>query len=171
MWDRFGRSFIVVPTNLGYKRGSKGRSGPNVMGTGVAAQAAEKVPELPQLYGEYCAMFGTDAEVTYDLTTGLVLFPTKPLNVDNPGMSWKSKSTIELIRKSACQLVELVRLGLLTRASVAKHSDSPTTLEDDDIYLPHVGCGAGGLSFDVVIPVLRSILTDDRFILMRYIPF
>lgn len=141
------------------------------MGAGVAAQAAEKVPELPQLYGEYCAMFGADAEVTYDLTTGLVLFPTKPLNVDNPGMSWKSKSTIELIQKSARQLVELVRLGFLTRASVSKHSDSPTTLEDDNIYLPHVGCGAGGLSLDVVAPILRSILTDDRFILMRYIPF
>ena len=171
IWDRFGKSFIVIPTNIGHKRGSKGLPGPNVMGAGVAAKAAEQVPGLPQLYGEYCARFGEGTEVTYDLTTGLVLFPTKSLNVANPGMSWKSKSTIELIRKSAMELANLVTIGILTRAAVAKHSDTPTTLEDDDIYLPHVGCGAGGLSLDEVAPVLRSILTDDRFILMRYIPF
>jgi hypothetical protein len=173
LWDRFGKSFLVIPTNIGWKafHGKTGRPGPNVMGKGVALAAAEKVPGLPQLYGEYCALKGADTDVTFDLSTGLVLFPTKPLNIDNPGVSWKAKASLELIERSARQLKELSDLKLLSRAALNKNDDNAAKLEDEDVYLPYVGCGAGELEPALVLPILRSILTDDRFILVRYFPF
>lgn len=166
IWDRFEKSFVVVPTNIGWKA-RKGVPGANVMGAGVAAQAAERVPGLPALYGEFCARFGADTEVTFDLSSGLVLFPTKPLG-DNPSMSWKGGSTLALVEKSARQLAAMTWMN---RKTIEKNSDRIPPLEDDDVYLPMVGCGNGGLDEGQVIPMLKDILKDDRFVLVQYRPF
>lgn len=168
VWDFFKKAFIVIPVNIGYKAPNKktGIPGPNVMGRGLAAQAVEYVPGLPQLYGEYCAKFGAKTEVTFDLSTGLVMFPTKPMAA-NPSMSWKNDSTMELVEKSAR---ELASMTYMTKELFAQHENS-AALESDDVYVPYVGCGNGGLPEDKVIPMLQSILTDDRFILVTYRPF
>lgn len=168
IWDYFKKAFIVIPTNIGYKAPNKktGVPGPNVMGRGLAQQAAERVPELPAVYGAFCAKFGEETEVTFDLTTGLVLFPTKPMG-KNPSMSWKNNSTIELVEKSAR---ELAAMTYMTRELFAKHEHA-AQLKSNDVYVPLVGCGNGGLLESEVVPLLKSILTDDRFILVQYKPF
>jgi len=174
IWDRFMKSFIVVPVNIGWKKPDKGgRPGPNVMGRGVAAQASERLPALAQTYGTFCARFGADTAVTFDLSTGLVLFPTKPL-AENPAMSWKGHATLELVERSAR---ELANMTWLNRAVVKKNTDPhpqaqfAETAEDDDVYIPLVGCGNGGLAEGQVIPLLKDILKDDRFVLVQYRPF
>jgi hypothetical protein len=163
------KSFIVVPVNIGWKKpGKDGKPGPNVMGRGVAAKAAERMgPVLPQLYGEFCAQHGAKTPVTFDLSSGLVLFPTKPL-AENPAMSWKGKASLELIERSARQLAEMTWLN---RKVVAKNTERVPPLEDDDVYVPLVGCGNGGLSVGDVVPILKEILVDDRFVLVQYQPF
>lgn len=172
IWDRFMKSFIVVPTNIGWKKGKNG-PGPNVMGAGVAAEASSRVSQLAPLYGEYCAKFGATAEVTVDISTGLVLFPTKPL-ADNPAMSWKGKASLELVERSAR---ELAAMAWMTKDRLRTEHDEDMrkffgeTAEDDDVYVPLVGCGNGGLDVGDVVPVLKNILTDDRFVLVQYRPF
>jgi hypothetical protein len=173
IWDRFMKSFIVVPTNIGWKKGKNG-PGANVMGAGVAQQAAERVSGLAPLYGEFCSRFGASTETTVDLSTGLVLFPTKPL-ADNPAMSWKGKSTLAQVEKSARELADMGRW--MTKEKLLKEHDEDMrkffgeTAEDNDIYVPLVGCGNGGLDEGDVVPMLKSILSDDRFILVQYRPF
>jgi hypothetical protein len=141
------------------------------MGKGVAAIAAEKVPGLPQLYGEYCYQRGANTDVTFDLSTGLILFPTKPFDPEQPSLSWRNKASLPLIERSARELKELADLGFLSRDTLNKNDNNAAPLEDDDVYLPYVGCGAGELEQATVLPLLRSILTDDRFVLVRYLPF
>lgn len=167
LWDRFEKSFVVVPVNIGWKSSKKGKPGANVMGAGVAAQAVQRVPGLPALYGEFCFRFGAATEVTFDLSSGLVLFPTKPL-ADNPSMSWKGGSTLELVERSARQLAEMTWMN---RKTIETNSDRIPPLEDDDVYVPFVGCGNGGLDEGQVIPLLKDILKDDRFVLVQYRPF
>ena len=173
IWDRFMKSFIVVPTNIGWKKGKHG-PGANVMGAGVAAEASSRVSALASLYGEFCAKFGDKTETTVDISTGLVLFPTKPL-ADNPAMSWKGKSSLDLVEKSARELADMGRW--MTKEKCLKEHDEDMhklfgeTAEDNDIYVPLVGCGNGGLDPDHVVPLLKSILNDDRFVLVQYRPF
>jgi len=168
IWDRFGKSFIVVPTNIGWKLDKEGRIGANVMGRGVAAEASSRVPGLAKTYGEFCARFGKNTPVTFDLSTALVLFPTKAL-IDNPAMSWKNNSTLECVEKSA---YELASMSWMKRELVRREAEGDIPeLEDDDVYLPYVGCGNGGLPEDTVLPMLRDILVADRFVLVRFRPF
>lgn len=171
IWDHFGKAFVVIPTNIGWKKPDKnGRPGPNVMGAGVALEASKRVPNLASLYGEYCARFGADTEVTVDLTTGLVLFPTKPLNESSPGMSWKSSASLELIERSALQLASM---SWMTRTTLSENHDPghAPTLIDDTVYLPTVGCGNGGLDQEPVTALLHRILADDRFVLVHFEPY
>lgn len=170
IWDRFGKSFIVVPVNIGWKRGRGGYPGANVMGAGVAKEAAERVPELPMLYGEFCAMHREKTPVTFDLSTGLVLFPTKPLG-DNPAMSWRGSATLDLVKRSAEELADMKWMNRSTIRSNHDGDRPPLPLEDDDVYVPLVGCGNGGLDAGQVVPLLKDILQDDRFLLVQYRPF
>jgi hypothetical protein len=171
IWDRFRKSFIVVPTNIGWKKPDKsGKPGPNVMGRGMALEASKRVPELAQTYGEYCARFGSTAEVTFDLTSALILFPTKPL-ASNPSMSWKNHSDPVLIDKSSRELAAAE--GWISKKTIDRNSEESEdrpNLEDDTIYLPLVGCGEGKLSEAEVLPILHRHLSD-RFVLVRYRPF
>jgi hypothetical protein len=167
IWDRFKKSFVVIPTNIGFT-GTPEKPGPNVMSRGVAAHASSLVPGLAQLYGELCARYRENTAVTFDISTGIVYFPTKPFNPDSPHLSWKTRSSLELIDKSARQLAAMT---WMTRATVQKHTTNPPPLEDDDVYLPLVGCGNGELPEEHVIPILENHLKSDRFILVDYIPF
>ena len=114
IWDCEGIAWIVIPTNIGYKRWPQKKVqpachvGPNVMGRGLAQDAASKYPWLPPLYGEFCWLHGPDTPVTYDMCSRTVLFPTKPMNTNEPWMSWKGKADLERIRTSARQLNNLI---------------------------------------------------------------
>jgi hypothetical protein len=153
IWSYAKDNVIVVPTNAGYRA-----DGTNIMGRGVAQQAAAKYPGLPKWYGQLCCIYGNDACFVYPQVPEdkpeIILFPTKPLNRKQPWLSWKQKSDIKLIEKSTEKLVEILK------------NDPALKNGGQRIILPAVGCGNGGLDLGEVIPILKKHLKDDRFILV-----
>ena len=143
IWDHHTSHHIVIPTNIGYKR----KGGANVMGRGLAAQAAKRFPDLPRWYGEYCRTFGKDTPVVVYPEARLILFPVKPLNEAAPWMSWKAEADLGLIKRAAKQLAH-VHVG--------------------PVAVSLVGCGNGGLDMDDVRPILDRHLSDKRFTLVLW---
>ena len=160
LWDYRDTHRVVVPVNIGWTQ-----VGENPMGRGVAKQAADRFPDLPAKYGNVCehyravtpvVEFGVIAgrlEVRSTLTEpdpitrrGVILFPTKPLNVDAPHLSWRGPASLELIERGARQLA-------------AGWSQVP-------VALPLVGCANGRLRDVDVIPILERYLTGDNFLLV-----
>jgi hypothetical protein len=94
----------------------------------------------------------------------MILFPTKPLNEQEPGKSWKNKASLDLIRQSAKELNAL----LLPH----KDQDWPMAkpIQTNHILIPAVGCGNGLLDEDHVVPVLKEEL-DDRHTLFLDRPY
>jgi hypothetical protein len=143
------KRWAVIPTNIGWKR-----DGSNPMGAGVALAASELYPDLATWYGDHCQKYGANTAVCPYYEGNLILFPTKPLNVRQPWMSWQSPSDIDLIARGVKQLQ---KLGEILREK---------KLVFGEIALPLVGCGAGGLERAEVVPILKDGL-DDRFVLLE----
>lgn len=141
IWKLVKTHLIVVPTNLGWD--SKGH---NVMGKGLAKDAAKRYPSLPSWYGNFCRTKRQEAEVTRCPGTPILLFPVKPLNAGTPWLSWRSKADLALIERSTRQL--------------SHWSD------DVPIAVPLVGCGAGGLDPADVRPILQRHLMGSQFVLV-----
>lgn len=131
-WARENNAEVVIPTNLGWKA-----SGENVMGRGLAAQCVDRYPDVPAWYGAICQACGPFTPTTVHPEHGLIFFPTKPLNYDEPHLSWRGQSSIKLIRRSVMQLARL-RLG--------------------PVAIPLVGCGNGNLREMDVMPIVRDVL-------------
>jgi len=117
----------------------------NVMGRGVAQQAAKRLPELAQRYGQICREMvlveGSDRFLA--IVENLILAPVKPLNHDWPHLSWKSPANIDLIRWT---IEELGRLNSWYKWQVA---------------IPLLGCGNGRLDPKLVYPMMSDRLNDD----------
>ncbi len=143
LWDSGLNNCVrVVSVNLGWKNTRE-----NVMGRGVAKQAAERYPMLPSWYGWRCeAMADTELTRLYRYRD-LVLFPVKPLDRLLPHLSWKQTASLELVERSTKQLKVF-----FTGA--------------DTVALPLVGCGNGGLNPRDVLPILKEHLQNDRFLLI-----
>lgn len=148
IWRFHPHSWVVIPTNLGWTKDGK-----NVMGAGLAKQAAQKFPDLPAWYGALVRTaatwerYGWTRKVTYHTERRLVMFPVKPLIQDAPHFSWRQDADLTLIEGSAIHLAE-------------------TAPKDAATCVPLVGCGNGKLDEKDVLPILRKHL-DDRFILVR----
>ena len=138
IWERFPTEFVVVPANIGWRK-----TGANVMGRGMAKQAAERFPELPEWWGYYCRTMGADTPVMLHPQHRVIMFPTKPLDEEQPHLSWRQDSDLKLIWRSAAQLAAVVTM--------------------EGISLPMVGCGNGRLTPELVLPILRTFLSHDRF--------
>ena len=144
---------ICIPTNLGWKL-----DGTNVMGKGLAHQAAKKFEWLSKLYGEWCKERDRNCliykEIYYSkdpyAPAYLICIPTKPLDEQYPYLSWRQNSDLKLIGESLKQLKTVVR-----------------DLKLNKVFIPMLGCGNGGLSEDDVYPLLGRHLMDDRYILVR----
>ena len=147
----FFRDAIVIPTNVGYTKAGK-----NVMGRGLAAQAARRFPRLPEEYGDTCMRFGAQTPVVMERYTGiggarwLVLFPTKPLRESAPQMSWQGKASLERIEISLRQLATL-------------HAP----VKGGTIWVPLVGCGNGNLHREPVRQLMDTHLTQPWFVRVR----
>lgn len=133
---------IIIPTNIGWKN-----TGENVMGRGLAKQAAERYPDLALWYGTLCRQYWGGTPVIRHPVHPLIMFPVKPLNDNKPYYSWASRADLELIEKSTQQLATLETM-------------------DSHIYVSMVGCGNGGLDIDDVFPLLSRYLDDERFTLV-----
>ena|SRR5258706_15825231 len=113
------------------------KNGEAVMGKGLAKQAAERFPTLPLRL----ARMLESGNFTYwypDLH--LITFPTKE--------RWRDRSSLELIKLSL-------------------HGLWPWLGLDDQIYLPRVGCGNGGLSWEKEVKPLLEKYLDDRFVVIH----
>lgn len=152
LWDYHPEYWIVITTNLGWKA-----NGENVMGAGVAKEAALRYPDLPKWYGQECLNHGLHPNptlgyggVTIYRPGRMIMMATKDLNPDAPWLSWRANSTLDRIEKS------------LESLSGLSESVSLFNLQDyyphGDIYLPPPGCGNGGLALDDVMPLLEKYL-------------
>src|SRR5580692_3397304 len=136
IWSYLDTHWICITTNQGWNR-----SGENVMGRGLALQAAQRYPDLPFVYGKICQNDpGTHriepvVFLSKDMVSAahLLMFPTKRLNASAPWMSWKSKSDTDLI----------------TECLVALNNFTTTT--DRPVALPAVGTANGGLDQQIIV--------------------
>jgi hypothetical protein len=157
IWTEANREdIVVIPTNVGWRK-----DGTNVMGRGLALQAARKWHSLPMAYGGYCQLNTTNTgpQIFYPPDTvtlpckGLLLVPVKQLNVTRPNMSWDSPASLPYIA------------GMTERMQqMAPH------LECARILVPSLGCGNGGLKKEVVWPLLHRNLVDPKFVLVDMKP-
>lgn len=147
IWDYGGTHWIVVTTNIGWRA-----NGWNVMGRGIASEAAEMFLDLPKLYGWFCKAHRDGAIMQYcglaprGKYRKLLLCPSKPLDVENPHLSWQSEASLPLIERM---------LPLLA----AEVPGCP-------VAVPLIGCGNGRLDPVVVRPLMHEYL-DDRFVLVE----
>jgi len=127
--------WIAIPTN-----GVVKHNGRLVMGAGVAKYAASvfKNPDIDLVFGDHVLTTGNTPCPVY--THKVISFPTKH--------SFTEHSCLDLIADSA--------------TSIKEWMDSN---EISELYLPKVGCGYGGLDWDVVRNKLESVF-DDRFIVV-----
>lgn len=140
IWDYAPSGWIVIPTN-----GIVKLNGEAVMGAGLALQAAERFPALPKKLGE---RLKKSNEVQFFEEYWIVTFPTKH--------DWKAKSDLDLIIRSAAQLASYANMY----ATINRHNrDKKLTY-----YIPHVGCGLGGLQWKDVWPAIYPYLNKAEFI-------
>lgn len=140
LWDYYDRGWsIVVTTNIGWKK-----DGTNVMGAGVARQAADRFSHLPRLYGDYCIRKRTDTTTIYYPKLRLFMLPTKRLNLEQPWLSWQANSSYSLIAISLTSLRKLI----LRQPPMFR------------VALGYPGCGNGGLEKTEVAPLLDKYLGD-----------
>jgi hypothetical protein len=132
----------VVTTNSRVRK-----DGRAVMGAGVAQSAAKRYVGLNRLLGAAINERGNHVHVFFCPTGPIVgvyewviTFPTKE--------HWRNDSPIDLIERSAREMVELV----------SNHQYAWWR----KIVMPKPGCGLGGKDWEDVRPLLAQIL-DDRF--------
>lgn len=129
---------IVITTNGFIKN-----DGTAVMGRGVALQASQKWPSLPQLLGRSLRDNGNHVvDLWKPMESPLIL--TMPVKG-----AWMEKAMRNLIWRSAIELMDKAdTLGLRT------------------ICLPRPGCGNGALDWEEQIKDQLSNLLDDRFVVV-----
>lgn len=137
----------VITTN-----GTVKKNGECVMGRGCALEAKKKWNSLPLQLGLAIKHHGNIVQQFQCYAPDVVLFsfPVKH--------NWYEKADLELIRRSAQQLV--VEIGKIP-------TDNPKLLEELRIVIPRPGCGNGGLKWEDVKPILEPIL-DDRFHIITF---
>ncbi len=145
LWDYHKQSFICIMVNC-----TPNTKGIAIMGAGIAKQAANRYPALPNILGstqiEYGAKDGQfftarSRRPQVFLKYRLITFPTK--------ITWDQDSSLDLIEASCHHLVDIVNKVPQIKGSV---------------YLPKPGVGNGNLEWNQVKAVISEIL-DDRFII------
>lgn len=136
LWD-FPADVRVITTN-----GMVKTNGCCVMGRGCAKEAKDKFLNCDRILGSLIKQKGNHCHVIFAGPI-LVSFPVKH--------SWRDTADIQLIERSARELVEM-----------ANH------YKWEKIVLPRPGCGNGNLSWDFTVkPVIGPIL-DDRFYVITF---
>lgn len=130
LWDFHQYGPVCITTNGIIKKDNT-----LVMGAGIALQAKQRFPEIPHKLAMAVSEHGN--HTFYLSAENLFSFPTKN--------DWRDKSDINLIAKSALQLVELTDKLNITQ-----------------VYLPKPGCANGQLSWHMVNAIISAVL-DNRF--------
>ncbi|MDJ0719078.1 MAG: hypothetical protein QNJ54_33440 [Prochloraceae cyanobacterium] len=115
------------------------------MGAGVAKQALMRYPNIDLKLANWLTEHGNvpgrilDISSDYGEDSWLFSFPTKN--------DWRSRSSLELIERSAMRL----RSGWLKLGG--RHQ----------VVLPRPGCGLGGLTWSEVKSILSKYFLEDSF--------
>jgi hypothetical protein len=129
---------VAVTTN-----GVLTKDGRSVMGKGTALQARNRYPGIDQRFGDMITRHGNHCiALRMEDTWHLVSFPTKH--------HWREKSDLDLIERSAVELVIL--------------ADGINQWKE--IYLPRPGTANGGLSWLEVVTSGALDHLDERFIVV-----
>jgi hypothetical protein len=131
--DYAGENPVVITTN-----GTIRRNGMANLGSGNARDLGKKFEWLAQKLGYLLDMKGNHV---HHMEMDIISFPVEH--------SWQSFPEIELIRRSAAELISV--------------TDKNGWKE---VYMPLPGCGKGGLKPLDIIPILAPLL-DDRFIILN----
>jgi hypothetical protein len=152
IWHRMG-STIVIPTNAGWKNTSEGPV--NVMGAGLAKDAAERTKEFPGLAARYGAACATDMPCFWMPEWHLIMVPTKKLIPEKPWLSWKAPASIERVTESLVWLQKLV--------------DQEHASFERGVYVPLLGAGNGKLNEELIQELMDKILVHPLFIGVTWI--
>ncbi len=126
VWDWYARGYwVAVPTN-----GTVRKDGACVMGRGLALQAARRFPGFQAAVGTWLGVAGN--RVGAFPAWRLFSFPVK----DN----WREPVLLQLIARSVQDLT-------YARHLLARYEPQLAALP---VVLPHVGCGNGGLRWELV---------------------
>lgn len=150
IWNYLDEYDAVVVTTNGFVK----KNGEAVMGRGIALEAKQRYPWLPKRLGE---LLTKGANVPYAFEQGsccrlILTMPVKPRFGPTGQPGWAVKADIGIIKNSA---LELSRIA--------------DELELTTIIMPRPGCGNGGLSWNIVRPVIEPIL-DNRFTVITFYP-
>lgn len=121
--------------------GTVKKDGCAVLGAGVAKQAVDHFPELPQRLGARLKQYGNHVFLFHDL--GLITFPVKH--------SWDQTADLNLIKRSCLELVGLYHTMLEL---------SPPNTDLPNIFLPRPGVGNGRLNWTDVKSAIFPLLPD-----------
>jgi hypothetical protein len=132
--------FWTVPADLRCitTNGALRRNGNAIMGKGIALEARRRYHAVEAILGSYINRYGNHV---FSLGYDLISFPTK--------YHWKQDSDIQLIKRSAQELVMLLK-------------DSPAKR----VLLTRPGCGNGNLKWPDVNVVIQDILADNKFVVV-----
>jgi len=149
IWDYHKKGhWIVITTN-----GNVKASGEAVMGKGIALQAKQKFPSLPQDLGKAIIFKGNKLWSWPEFR--LITFPTKH--------NWRDKSDLLLIEKSTQELVSWLNSARDFFANQLKLEMEECKTK---LYIVRPGCNSGGLDWKNVKPILEKYL-DDRFVVVE----
>lgn len=141
IWDYHAKGHWIVITTSG----SVSKDGAAVMGRGVALQAKQRFPELPEELGYRLSYEGN---LPFEFRQYRILtFPVKS--------EWWQRANVDLIEQSWIHL----RCVVVDELTVFRQLIPP-------IYMVRPGCGNGGLDWEDVKPILEKYL-DDRFVVVE----
>jgi len=169
VWDFIGEVSAICITTNGYVTSS----GKNIMGAGIAREAKRRYPNIDFSLGKKLTKYGNHVMLlTIEKGTSIFSFPTKRDSFDfsfqenfpgfaNEGLKnkmigcskipgWAIKSEIELIKRSANELMDICNLYKL-----------------ESVLLPKPGCSHGGLKWENVSPVLDKILDHSKIFIVE----
>ncbi len=119
--------------------GSVRNDGKAVMGRGLAQEAAQKFPGLARLLG---LRLQRGSNIPYLFSQyKIVTIPVKH--------KWRDNADLDLILQSCRNLKHLTAINFYP------------------LYIPHLGCGFGRLSWVDVKPALEQALSDDFIVVSR----
>lgn len=146
IWDLYDtrKYHVLITTNIGWKR-----DGCNVMGAGIAKDAAKRFPFLPERYGMICKEKKEKTGVILIDDIKLILFPTKQLNPAKPWTSWMNKSSIPLIERCMEQLVDILKYPKITK-----------------LVMPLPGAANGGLRVRTSLNIVKKYLAKNPKVIL-----
>jgi len=132
------KRIIVIPTNVGWKA-----NGDAIMGAGLAKEIPVLYPHIVKSYGAKCK----SAEIyVYYPNERLILVPSKPLDKNQPWLSWKQEADYRTVEKSL------------------KWLEQNAEEFNGTVYVPLIGCGNGRLEKGLVKGIMDKELKSDIFV-------